>query len=102
MPITNKIRKEVIERQGGQCAAKCGRDLLLFARTKAMHKYLAKGRNPVEIDHILPRAQGGGDEKENLQALCGICHGDKTDEERPEWDAPSPSGYLHRITPRQA
>ena len=31
-----------------------------------------------EVDHILPRAQGGTDEESNLQALCAACHSRKT------------------------
>lgn len=30
--------------------------------------------NVMEVDHILPRAEGGGDELENLQLLCGHCN----------------------------
>ena len=31
-----------------------------------------------EVDHIVPMAQGGGNESENLQALCKACHSRKT------------------------
>ena len=31
-----------------------------------------------EVDHIVPKAQGGGDEAENLQGLCKPCHSRKT------------------------
>ena len=31
-----------------------------------------------EVDHILPRADGGGYEIENLQGICKPCHSKKT------------------------
>lgn len=35
-----------------------------------------------EVDHILPKAQGGTDDDENLQAICRACHQTKTGNER--------------------
>ncbi len=35
----------------------------------------------LEVDHVIPRAQGGGDSLENLQALCLRCHQIKTQHE---------------------
>jgi 5-methylcytosine-specific restriction protein A len=32
----------------------------------------------VDVDHILPRSQGGQDVLENLQGLCHACHSRKT------------------------
>lgn len=32
-------------------------------------------------DHIVPKAEGGGDERENYQGLCTPCHKAKTAEE---------------------
>lgn len=32
----------------------------------------------VDVDHILPRSQGGRDEESNLQGLCHACHSRKT------------------------
>lgn len=31
-----------------------------------------------DVDHILPREQGGSDRDENLEALCHSCHSRKT------------------------
>lgn len=33
------------------------------------------------VDHILPKARGGTDDRENLQGLCLPCHSRKTAEE---------------------
>lgn len=34
-----------------------------------------------QVDHIVPKAQGGGDNDENLQAICTACHRVKTQRE---------------------
>lgn len=31
-----------------------------------------------EVDHVIPKAQGGADRLDNLQALCAPCHAAKT------------------------
>lgn len=31
-----------------------------------------------EVDHITPKAKGGTDGPDNLQAICGACHREKT------------------------
>jgi 5-methylcytosine-specific restriction protein A len=31
-----------------------------------------------EVDHVVPKAQGGSDEDSNLQSICKACHKDKT------------------------
>ena len=33
-------------------------------------------------DHIIPKAEGGTDEDDNLQTLCRACHKQKTDAEK--------------------
>lgn len=33
------------------------------------------------VDHITPKSKGGGDEMDNLQALCTECHNRKTDQD---------------------
>lgn len=35
----------------------------------------------VIADHIIPKAEGGGDERENYQGVCDPCHKAKTAEE---------------------
>ncbi|MDR0515567.1 MAG: HNH endonuclease, partial [Fibromonadaceae bacterium] len=40
------------------------------------HEYLLKD---LEIDHIIPKAKGGGDYYENYQLLCGSCNRMKGD-----------------------
>lgn len=37
-----------------------------------------------EVDHILPKAKGGTDDDENLQAICHDCHVVKTAAEAAE------------------
>lgn len=41
-----------------------------------------------QVDHIVPKAKGGTDERSNLQPLCARCHADKTQVESSgkEWD----------------
>lgn len=36
------------------------------------------GRPTDEVDHILPKSQGGTDDRMNLQGLCRHCHSAKT------------------------
>jgi 5-methylcytosine-specific restriction protein A len=35
-----------------------------------------------EVDHIVPKSQGGTDDDDNLQAICSPCHKTKTGSER--------------------
>lgn len=39
-------------------------------------------RPATEVDHIVPRAEGGTDDLSNLRALCIGCHASKSEEER--------------------
>ena len=52
---TPKRRMAILERFNNRCV-KCG------------------GSTSLEIDHIIPRSQGGGDEESNLQVLCKTCN----------------------------
>lgn len=35
-----------------------------------------------EVDHIVPKSQGGTDDDSNLQAICSACHKAKTARDR--------------------
>ena len=56
--ISGSIRWEVLKRSKGRCEA-CG---------------VTNDKKALEVDHILPRANGGSDELHNLQALCYSCN----------------------------
>jgi 5-methylcytosine-specific restriction protein A len=39
---------------------------------------MGDGRPTEEVDHILPKSQGGTDDRANLQGLCRTHHSAKT------------------------
>ena len=50
-----------------------------MALRRAIHKGIArcaicKGRDDLDVDHIVPQSRGGGNEASNLQILCKTCH----------------------------
>lgn len=55
-PVAQKVRWQVLKAAGFACQ-RCGTD-----------------DEPMHVDHIVPRARGGGNEDENLQALCYRCN----------------------------
>ena len=61
---SKNIKRVLHERQKGRCTGKCGPD--------------GKGRildlDLFEVDHIVPRSQGGVDFDDNLQLLCPTCN----------------------------
>jgi len=61
-----KLRQRIIRRDKGLCqiCLKQGR--------------ISPGN---EVDHVLRKADGGGDVAENLQVLCQRCHSEKTAQE---------------------
>ena len=56
--ISGSIRWEVLKRSKGRCEV-CG---------------ISNDKKALEVDHIIPRANGGSDELHNLQALCYSCN----------------------------
>ena len=62
-----KLRQRVLKRDGELCQS-CLKEGRI---TRANH-----------VDHIVPKASGGGDKMSNLQSLCKPCHEAKTAKER--------------------
>jgi 5-methylcytosine-specific restriction protein A len=59
----NKLRLRILERDKYLCQS-----CLRTGRVTAANI----------VDHIKPKAQGGTDDEENLEAICRPCHDDKT------------------------
>ncbi|AZF90343.1 MAG: HNH endonuclease [Phage 5P_3] len=55
------------------------------ARFIKEHPLCICGEKATDVDHIIPRSQGGTDEWCNLQALCHSCHSRKTDKYDGGW-----------------
>ena len=61
--VRGSVRYQVLKQAGGRCEL-CGvssRDI------------------QIDVDHIVPRAKGGSNERDNLQALCRTCNAQKRD-----------------------
>lgn len=75
MPWGNKLGKRIPEHLRQQV-------LLAAGRRCTHHDNNGRCTNPAtEVDHILPRHQGGTDHAANLQALCPTHHRAKTQTE---------------------
>lgn len=61
--VPGSLRYEILKEAGGRCEL-CG----VSSRDKQ-----------IDVDHIVPRAKGGGNEESNLQALCRTCNAQKKD-----------------------
>jgi ATP adenylyltransferase len=64
-PISGSVKYRVLTRARGRCEC-CG-----------AHEH----QRALEVDHIIPRNQGGSDDINNLQALCFRCNAGKRDTE---------------------
>ena len=62
-PKSKSVKERLYEKQNGLCNG-------------CRNEYLLKD---FEIDHIIPKAKGGGDYYENYQLLCGNCNRRKGD-----------------------
>ncbi|ERS12017.1 DNAse [Marinobacter sp. EN3] len=61
-----RLRLQILERDKGLCQ-------ICLPEGKVMPA--------VAVDHIVPKAEGGNDDPENLQAICKRCHKLKTEME---------------------
>ena len=57
-----KIRQAILARDGGQCID-CG--------------HTGSPANPLTVDHVMPKARGGGDNPDNLVTRCRIHNSSK-------------------------
>lgn len=65
--ISPQLRNEILERNGYTCQL-CG------AGPRDRDPFNPKRKVRLHIDHIVPKSQGGADEKENLRVLCSACN----------------------------
>ncbi|AXQ62059.1 HNH endonuclease [Gordonia phage Float294] len=56
-----------------------------FVRERDFHVCRECGEPAHQVDHIVERIDGGGNEPSNLQLLCDACHADKTRNSQEEW-----------------
>lgn len=59
----DRDRKRILERDAGLCQICLGNGQVTLA---------------TQVDHIIPKCDGGTDDADNLQAICKPCHQAKT------------------------
>jgi len=74
-PVPDSLRFQVLKESGGRCAL-CG---------------ITKKDSPLDVDHIIPRARGGSNDKANLQVLCSKCNRTKKDKDTTDFRKPLPA-----------
>ena len=77
--IPGSLRYDIIRRAKGRCEA-CG---------------ISSEERALEVDHIIPRNNGGSDDRSNLQALCFKCNAQKRDRDDTDFSAVK-SSYDYR------
>lgn len=70
-PISGSLRYRILTRAKGRCEA-CG---------------ISSDERALEIDHIIPKNNGGSDDESNLQALCYKCNAQKRDTDDTDFHA---------------
>lgn len=62
--VPDKMRREILRRDGYRCQ-ECGWSHDEWNHSDPRH---------LELHHVMHHAKGGENEKENLKALCNVCH----------------------------
>lgn len=70
------LRRELWDEQGGRC---------FYCESEISH--YSKRFNSLDVDHKVPRAHGGSDDRSNLVAACRACNRGKCDRSEAEWRA---------------
>lgn len=65
MSVSETLRKSIIEQAHNRCG---------YCLVSAQYVYA-----PMEIDHLIPIAKGGGDDEDNLWLACPRCNNHKSD-----------------------
>lgn len=68
---SGSVRYEVLKQAKGRCAL-CGASIK---------------DTPIDVDHIIPRTKGGGNDLSNLQALCDRCNRSKGNRDKTDFRA---------------
>lgn len=74
--ISPQLRNEILERNGFTCQ-QCG------AGAGDPDPYNPGRKVRLHVDHIIPLAQGGTDDRDNLRALCSTCNQGKSNIQPP-------------------
>jgi 5-methylcytosine-specific restriction endonuclease McrA len=78
--ISPQLRNEIFERNGYTCQL-CG------AGARDPDPFNPSRKLRLHIDHIVPKSQGGTDDKENLRVLCSACNQGRSNIQTPSEDA---------------
>lgn len=65
----SKARLRILQRDGGLCQ---------ICLSKGVVNYCAGRKYGAQVDHIIPKFEGGTDDDDNLQTVCVPCHKAKT------------------------
>lgn len=65
----SKARIRILQRDAGLCQ---------LCLAKGIVNYCAGKKFGAQVDHIVPKFEGGTDEDDNLQTVCVPCHKEKT------------------------
>lgn len=68
-----RTRQRIFERDGGLCQECLRASIVTSVGDKLFSAW---------CDHVVPKAEGGTDDDDNLQTLCRRCHQRKTDVEK--------------------